>query len=229
MKQFLSRFAAVMLLIATAFTVSAQSNSREYIRNCIKKWGECRNVAITRTNGDLALYGRNGSARSSCPTSLNKVLDELNRDEQYIDDVVLTEKGSWIVLYGDNGLRWSNIPSDLEKELRRYNNDGEVITAVTLNDGGEWAIVSTTHISSSASSITDWLLEGCDKYGACWTVCMTDDGMVAVYANGYRYLGEVPQSLKDALGETSLDVYRLKFAGNSWFFADKNGSYRYSM
>jgi len=53
--------------------------------------------------------------------------------------------------------------------------------------------------------------------------------MVAVFAGGYKFFGNVPESLKTALKNTKLDVYRLKIAGDSWFFADKNGSYQYNM
>jgi hypothetical protein len=62
-----------------------------------------------------------------------------------------------------------------------------------------------------------------------WAACVTEDAIVAVYADGYQFLGNVPQSLRNALNTTKLDVYRLKIAGTSWFFADKNGSYQYNM
>lgn len=68
-----------------------------------------------------------------------------------------------------------------------------------------------------------------DKHGMLWAACVTDDAIVAVYESGYKMLGEDPESLKKALKETHLDVYRLKIAGESWFFADKDGHYRYSM
>jgi hypothetical protein len=62
-----------------------------------------------------------------------------------------------------------------------------------------------------------------------WTACLTDDAAVAVFENGYSFMGNVPESLKNALRETSKDVYRLKIAGNSWFFADSDGNYEYNM
>lgn len=209
--------------------VTFAQNSREYIRNAIRGWGECRNVAITRTNGDLALYADNGCARSGVPKSLNDAISELNHDRKYIDDIQLTENGKWLILYGNNGLKWNNIPGSLESMLRDYNNNGEVITAVTFNDDGDWIIISTEHISASSPSIQDWVAEGMDSYGGVQTACITDDGCVVVYENGYRFLGNVPNDLKTALKETKLDVYRLKIAGTAWFFADKSGRYRYNM
>lgn len=224
----LFKLALVSLLCLLALPAEAQ-NSREYIRNAIRKWGECRNVAITRTNGDVALYGRNGCARSNVPSGLNQAINELNERGEYIDDIQLTENGRWLILYGANGIKWNDIPYSLEKQLRKYNDNGEVITSVTFNDANDWIVITTEHVSSSASSIQAWLSSGMKDWGALWAACITDDGLVAVFENGYKYIGNIPSDLEAALRETSLDVYRLKIAGSAWFFADKNGSYRYNM
>lgn len=208
--------------------MSAQ-NSRTYIRDAIKGWGECRNVAITRTNGDVALYGRNGCARSNVPSGLNDALTELNNQKEFIDDVQLTEAGRWLILYGNNGIRWNDIPYSLERKLREFNDNREVITSVTFNDDGDWIVITTEHISASDSRIQDWLAEGLRTYGGLWAACITDDCLVAVFEEGYRFIGNVPSDLKSALRESTLDVYRLKIAGTAWFFADINGRYRYNM
>ncbi len=225
----MSRALAVVTLLLVALSAAAQNNGREYIRNAINGWGECRNVAITRTNGDLAIYGNNGTARSSCPSQLNDKLIELNEQHCYIDDVCLTENGNWVILYDDNCFWWNGIPSALENKLRQFNNAGEKVTSVTFNDNGEWIVVTTEHIAASPSDIQDWLLEGCSDYGALWSCHMTEDGIVAVYENGYKYRGSVPDAFRTALREADVDVYRAKFAGQSWFYADKDGNYQYNM
>ncbi|MBR5847125.1 MAG: hypothetical protein IKY72_04935 [Bacteroidaceae bacterium] len=227
MKKFLMSFMAIIAIAAGTSTLSAQS--REYIRNAISEWGECRNVAITKTNGDLALYGRNGCARSGCPRDLNDAIVELHDDGEYIDDIQLTEDGSWLILYGDNGLVWDDIPYSLERKLREYHDMQEVITSVTFNDAGNWIVITTNYFSSSHSEVNEWLKDGNEEYGQLWAACVTDDAIVAVFEDGYKFLGNVPESLKKALRETNLDVYRLKIAGTSWFFADKDGNYRYNM
>jgi hypothetical protein len=216
---------AACLLIA----VSSYGQGRTYIREQIRKEGECRNVAITKNNGDLMLYGRNGCARSGCPQSLNEAITELNSETKYIDDVQLTEEGRWLILWGNNGFRWNDIPYSLERKLREYNEKSEVVTSATFNDAGDWIVISHDHYSSSDSRISGWLKEGNEEYGQLWAACVTEDAIVAVYASGYKFLGNVPESLKDALRKTKLDVFRLKIAGTAWFFADKNGNYQYSM
>lgn len=228
MKTKVARVILSIMFILACLPAMGQ-NSRSYIRGKINDWGECRNVAITRTNGDIALYGTNGWAGSGLPSGLMSAIRELHNNEEYIDDIQLTERGSWLILYGNNGLRWSGIPYSLEREIRHYNSQGEVITSVTFNDSGDWIVITTEHISSSHSNIQDWLVAGMNNFGKLWTACVTDDGMVAVYENGYKFYGNVPSDLRSNLNSTSLDVYRLKIAGTSWFFADKDGSYQYNM
>lgn len=216
----------VMLLCTTIFVYGG---NRSYIREQIQLHNECRNVAITEYSGNLMLYGRNGWAGSGLPSGLSTALNELNRDREYIDDVQITDGGSWLILYGNNGFRWSNIPYSLEQRIREWNSSNEVITSVTFNDAGDWIAVSQNYISASSQWIQDWLAQGCDDFGQLWAVCVTNDAMVAVYQNGYKFYGNVPQSLRDALDGETRDVYRLKISGTSWFYADSNGSYRYYM
>ena len=217
-------FALLMILPLLSY-----GQGRQFIREKIKEHNECRNVAITKYNGNLMLYGRNGWAGTGLPSGLSDALHELTDDEEYIDDVQLTENGSWLILWGNNGVRWNNIPYSLETKLREWNRSSEVITSVTFNDAGQWIAVCENYYSASDKWIQDWLKEGFDSYGSLWAVCITDDAMVACYERGYKYYGEVPQSLIEALREETRDVFRIKIAGSSWFYADINGSYRYYM
>ena len=222
----LSLFAIFGLLFAS--NLNAQ-NSREYIRNSIREWGECKNVAITKYNGDLALYGRNGWAGSGLPSGLKRALNELNEENKLIDDVQITESGEWLVLYGDNGVRWSDAPASLERKIHEFHDRGDVITSITFEDGGKWILISKEYYIASHTWIQNWLEDGADSYGVLWAACVTSDAMVAVYERGYKFWGEVPSGLKQALKETSMDVYRVKIAGTSWFFSDGEGNYRYNM
>lgn len=222
---------SVCLLFCLALIPSwtMAQTSRSYIREQIREWGECKNVAITQYNGDLALYGRNGWAGQGLPKGFSRALNELNENNELIDDVVLTEEGSWIIQYGNNGFRYAGISSSLESKIEEYNERGDVIMAVTYCDSGRWILISDKYYVSSAQWIQDWLNEGSEKFGELWTACVTDDAMVAVYDRGYKFYGDVPDDLRQALLESELDVYRLKISGSAWFFADKQGNYRYNM
>ena len=228
MKKFLLCALGALFLVAPLAT-NAQPRSREYIRNAIREYGECRNVAITQSNGDLMLYGQNGYAADGCPSDLLSAMKKLHDESEYINDIQLTEGGKWLILFGENGIQWNDIPYSLESQLREFNSNYETITSVTFNDANQWVIITTKHISASEQWIQDWLVDGTKAHGQLWAVCLTGDAMVAVYESGYKFYGEVPSSLRSALKETTLNVYRLKIAGTAWFFADKNGSYRYNM
>jgi len=226
---FISILTAFIVLFAMPFNLSAQPRDRNYIKERIKFHNECRNVAITKHNGDLMLYGKNGWAANGCPSELTKALNELNEDEEYIDDVQLTENGRWLILYGDNGIRWNDIPYSLEKKLREWNSQKEVITSVSFNDDGDWVAVSQNYICASDSRLQEWIGDGMKLYGGVYTTCITDDAIVVVYENGFRTLGEIPSTLNSKLKSTDINVFRLKIAGEAWFFSDGKSNYDYHM
>lgn len=219
----------LMAMIMTATSVNAQRD-RNYVKNAIKRWGSCKNVAITKTNGDVALSGRNGYVASNVPTELLNKLKELNKSNLLIDDVQLTESGRWCVLYGKNDATWTNnIPANLASKIREFHSSNYMVRSISFNDYGDWVIVSDEYYATSSSDLTNWLRNGSNKYGRLWAVCITDDAAVAVFANGFCVRGNVPEDLLSALRSTSFNVYRLKISGSSWFFADENGNYRYYM
>lgn len=222
-------WAVCLVLLSLLPTNSSYAQGRSHIKSAISSWGSCRNVAITKTNGDLALNAKNAYAATGLPQGLSKALSKLNDDGEFIDDVVLTESGRYLILYGNNGIMWNDIPYSLERKLREYNEDGEVILSVTMNDAGDWIVISKEHYSASDTRISEWLKDGNEKHGMLWSVCLTDDALVAVFAHGYKFAGNVPQSLRDAIKKSNLDVFRLKIAGSAWFFADMDGNYKYNM
>lgn len=228
-KQLFKSLLLILAMSLTATSVSAQRD-RNYVKNQIKKWGSCKNVAITKTNGDVALYGKNGYAATNVPTGLLSKLKALNKADNLIDDVQLTESGKWCVLYGKNDAAWSaNVPTALVNKINEFHNNNYVVRSITFNDYGQWVIVSDEYYATSSTDLTNWLKSGSNKWGRLWAVCLTDDAAVAVYANGFCCRGNVPEDLKQALRSTSFDVYRLKVSGTSWFFADTKGNFRYWM
>ncbi|MBO4307639.1 MAG: hypothetical protein J5848_04930 [Bacteroidales bacterium] len=231
LKRSMRFFLSVAVLSIFGSQAMAQSNttSRGYIKDCIRERGECHNVAITKTGGDAMINGRNGWCAKNCPTDFVSKLRELHDKDKPIKDIQITENGSWVILWGDNGVSWHDIPQKLEDKIRHYNDIGETINSISLNDVGDWVIVTDNYYSASSQSIMDFLREGESNHGELWTVCLTDDALAAVYENGYRWFGEVPEDCKDAAREVTFDVYRIKIAGTAWFMADKNGTYRYHM
>lgn len=214
--------------LAMAFCMQAQ-NTREYIKQNICDENECKSVAITEYNGDAMIYGRNGWAAEGCPNGFTEALHELNYSNEELQDIHLTENGRWLVLYGNNGMQWHNIYDDMKGKMLEYNTNGEQITTVTFNDMHDWIIVTSTHISASSNELLTWLGEGCEKYGQLWTACITNDAAIAVYENGFRCYGNVPEDLKDVLSTCTCDIYTVKIAGTAWFIRCTDGYWRYNM
>ena len=116
---------------------------------------------------------------------------------------------------------------NLKQKITTCQEDNEKITTITFNDSGNWIVITTDQISASSDEIMDWIVDGYTKYGQVWTACVTDDAMIAVYESGFKYAGNVPEDLKDALRACESDVYTVKLSGNAWFFrcTDGSGSY----
>ena len=225
----LFNFRLVFIAIAMLCTIQVSAQSRDFIRKQIDKWGECRNVAITQTNGDLALYGKNGYAHSGCPEDLNQAIVSLNEANLYIDDVQLTEEGRWLILVDNNEAVFNGIPESLKNRLNKYYEADEVVNSVTFNDDGDWIVITQNYVTTSDPDLTNEITKGCEKMGKVWAACLTNDAMVIVYENGYKMSGNVPSTLEDALDNVEFNVFRLKIAGECWFMADVDGNCSYDM
>lgn len=219
------KFLFALLFSLTMLATSAQTDSREYIRNAIKRWGECRDVAITRINGDVAIYGNAGSGYScsGVPEELRKTLSELRDNDEYIDDVELTDNGSWLVLYGLNSTFWSGVPEDLEAALYEVRNNRETVTSVTFNDDGDWIVISDEYIRASNAELRQWIVDGIENMGKVSTACISENAVMVVYEDSFRYDGNVPAGLLEAIRNTDIHIFRIKISGQSWFFADISG------
>jgi len=216
------------LLLLLASSQLALTQGREFLRGKIEEWGSCKTVAITLEGGDVALYGKNGWAGLGIPSTLSDVLDQLNKADQLVHDVQLTDGGKWLVLYGENGMKWSNIPVELETRLREINDQMEVVQSASFNDAGDWIVVTDQRLAASSEPVYDWIRQGEQSFGPVQSAHLTNEGMIVVYKAGFKYYGNVPQPLKKALNETDLKVFRVKFLSNgAYFFCDRYGNYAF--
>ena len=218
----------ILLAVSVAMVLGAQAqSSRDCIKKTITEQNQCTSVAITQSNGDAMIYGRCGWAAQDCPNDLHESLFELNAANVELQDIHLTELGRWLVLYNDNQICSDLLYENLKQKITTCQEDNEKITTITFIDSGNWIVITTDQISASSDEIMDWIVDGYTKYGQVWTACVTDDAMIAVYESGFKYAGNVPEDLKDALRACESDVYTVKLSGNAWFFrcTDGSGSY----
>lgn len=214
----------------TPSSPKSSGGARDFVRNHIEKNGNCRIVSITKIGGDIVVCGDNNWAANGCSRNITSKLQEITDDDGRIIDVCLTELGRFVVLYDRNAGSWNNIPGDMEYHLRRMNADDEELYSATLNDAGDWIVVGSEHYACSATWLKEWIAEGVRKYGILRAATVSTDAAVAVYDGGYRFYGAVPEDLKAALRDTTMDVRIIKIAGSAWFFADRTGyRYRYKM
>lgn len=213
-----------------SYTRPAERAGRKFLRDQIEEWGQCKNVAMTLTGGDVALYKTNGWAAQGAPVAMTNKFNELNGSDNLIDDIVLTESGSWLILWGNNGISSYGTPTGLYPKLKKWNDENEVITSVTFNDRGDWIAITKTKYSASSEKVMDYIREGESEFGEFWAAHLTNDGMVLCYERGYKFLGNVPDNLKQKLKDTKMNVFRIKFLSDgSYFIADFNGKYAYNM
>jgi len=231
MTNFFNKRTLIIALLLCALPTFGQTRNRDKIKKAITEWGSCRNVAITRFGGDIALNYKNACAFSgSVPQKLYDELVKLNKDDEFIDDIVLTEQGRYLILYGNNGFVWNDLPSGLEEKMREYNNNKEVVLSVTFNDNDDWIIIGGENISASSDKITQMIRDGMEKHGGLWTAHLTDDGLALVYEKGFQFLGNVPEILKQRSKNAEFDVFKLKFTSDgSFFISDKKGHFDYRM
>lgn len=220
--------ALVSVFALLSLPVAAQS--RDFLRESIDKYGECRNVAITQGHGSVMLFGINGwVADEFCPSSLKRNLRKLHQNGEDIVDVCITQSGNWIILYGRNGFNWLGVPDSLIPVLYKCNGDDEEVVTVTFRDDGDWVVVTKNYVDCNNPDIYSWIMEGCELYGNVRTVTMSDDGIIVIYEKGHRTSGEVPETLCTALSNTDIEVHCVKFAGEAWFFSDGVARYEYLM
>lgn len=223
-------FAGLFLLgcmVAAPDLASAQEH--DFVKNKIKEKGECRNVVITKEQGNIMLWGFNGWTASGCPKPLTDALTQYTNKRVEIRDVQLTEEGNWIIIIDDNGSTWSGLDESLTEKIKEYNDNGENLLTVTMNDKGDWIVISDKHISTSNHQIEDMIKDGLSKFGPLWTACITNEAVIVVFENGYKMGGQIPESLKEKLREGDIDVHHIKISGDAWFISDKKGNYAFDL
>ena len=215
-----------LLLAALAVTLSINAQ-REHITQHIEKYDQCQSVAITQNNGNAMIFSTNQWMAEGCPNNFTEALYELKVEKQNLQDIHLTELGRWIILYNDNQTRSDLLYENLKQKITNCQEDGEKITTVTFNDKGDWIVVTAKQISASSDLLMSWIADGCERYGQVWTACITDDAAIIVYEGGFKYYGNIPEDLLEAMRACDKDVYTIKISGNAWLFrcTDNTGVY----
>ena len=198
--------------------------SRRLLKEHIANNNNCRICAITQGGGNVVVCGKNNWASIGCSQLITEELQKVTDEGKLIVDVTLTEYDRFIAIYGDGTASWKGIPSEMEKFLRAYHDRFEDVLSVALNDDGAWILVTSDHFACSGAKLKSWIDEGQRQYGRLRAAALTADAAVAVFEDGFCFLGDVPSDLKDALKEAKFGVRNIKIAGSAWFFAVEDGN-----
>lgn len=201
-------------------------DTRANLRTHIKEWGECKTVAITQMNGDVAVYGDNAAAFNHLPQRMTDAIVYLNGRPEELIELHLTEMGRWVVLFGWNGIFRAGLPKSLDEQLLTWNEEiDDTITGAFFNDHGDWIAITNTQYAASSDEIKTWLDKGVQQYGRLLSACVTDDARVAVFENGVLLHGNVPEDLQEHLDKITWKIHHVKIAGPAWFISDRSGSH----
>lgn len=223
----MSLFIGMVLLLIPADSIAR--SGRAYIKDSMKKWGECRTVTITETNGDAMIFGNNGYGYDDIPSGMGSRIEELNDGNVRITDLHLSENGNWIILYGTNGFTRRGLPSDLDDLLVDWNDRGYTILSASFDDDGHWIAVSKEKFATSDYRITQWVQDGANKYGSVLSACVSEGIAIVIYERGHQIMGKAPQGLVNAIKTCGFKVRIAKVTKSAWFISDGISAYRYYM
>ena len=216
---------AVIAIFWLLVPVTVWGQDRSHIRNAINGWGRCLNVALTSTRGNVAMHGTSVSW-AGIPVELGNALQAEVNARNRILDVHITERGSWVMV--SSGRVSSNgTPTEFANTITRKSNERNPILAASFNDRGQWIIIAERTWTASDTDLTNWIRSGQNQHGNVVSACFRDDGLVVVFQRGVIGRGTYPAGMWDAARRLGGGV--AKFAGNSWFVADRNGNFSFSM
>jgi hypothetical protein len=218
----------VMLLISSGTVTFGQK--RTILVDAINEWGNCKNVLITATHGNIAISDRYGYALDGeFPPEMYDAIKEASENQRPVTDLVLTESGNFLVLIGNNGYAAKGIPEKLDVRLKEINKaEGEVVS-VSFNDNGDWMVVAADAVYGVIDGILDFQTIA-NENGRIMTGHITNNGVAIVCEKGVYLYGDFPKALPETIKKTTFPIYRVKFADDgAYFISDKGGSCSFGM
>ena len=215
----------VMTALLVTGLVVMYAQDRSHIKNDISRWGRCLNVALTQTRGNVAMDGTRASW-ANIPNELHTELQgQVNRGSR-IWDVHITESGAWVMVTSTTVISSRGVPTEFQNTHMRMSREGNNVLAASFNCHGQWIIIGERTWSSSNAEFA-WIQSGANQHGNPVSACFTNEGLVVVFQRGIIGAGTYPAGMWAAARDYGGGV--AKFAGNSWFVADRNGSFSFSM
>ena len=218
-------------LIGTTRSYTDNADALKHLTTNISEWEECRTGAITSVGKGVAIYGSNGYAYTSIPTSMSEKIKYANDNSLKIHEVCMSSDGNyWCVAYGDGGWQsWA--PSAFNDKMRACIGDGEKVVSMAINNSGDWVIITDQHLFASNTTLSNKLSEVSDMFGYIYSVALTDKGYV-ICANRGIYYHNIPtkvlEKIKEMAEERVVKVVKFTDDGTS-LVTDGDKLYKYYM
>ena len=218
-------------LIGTTRSYTDNADALKHLTTNITEWEECRTGAITSVGKGVAIYGSNGYAYTSIPTSMSEKIKYANDNSLKIHEVCMSSDANyWCVAYGDGGWQsWA--PSAFNDKMRACIGDGEKVVSMAINNSGDWVIITDQHLYASNTTLSNKLSEVSDMFGYIYSVALTDKGYVICAKKGIYYHNiptKVLEKIKEMAEDRVVKVVKFTDDGTS-LVTDGDKLYKYYM
>lgn len=196
----------------------------------IEKWKELKNGTLAERSGaGVVIYGNNGYAYTgSTPEALKNKIVEINKANQNIVDLCVTDNGDYCIIFDGNGYSAKG-PTEFLNALQYFNTKKEGIKSVALSDQGTWVVVGETNLKCS-STLLQFIVNARDKYGTVRSVSLSSTGGIVVCCErGVSWNSLVSNNVVEKIKETDFSIHFVKFTANGKYIitnGDKKAWYR---
>ena len=207
-----------------------QMYGRNQLRKAINKWNECANGTLSLKHGAVAIYGSNGYCCSAAvPDGLKDELKQINKKNNSITDVNITEGGYYIVISNDGNMWSGSMPSPVLTKLRELPN-AEKIKSCSFNDNGIYALLTDRGFYSNNNEYVDFYEQRMEEIGECYSVNIYGNGAVYCFARGTDYCGSVPKNVVNILEDLTFKPKFVKFNSHGdYLICSSTGKYQYKI
>lgn len=202
---------------------------RNQLRKAINEWGQCNNGSLSIEHGGVAICGSNGYFTSaSVDDRIKSKLKSINSARQTINDINITEQGYFIIVYDDD--QWYGaLPSTVSSKLNTISS-GTTFKSISFTDGGKYAILTSSRFYSNESAYQEFYDDHKYDYGTLYSVNICGNGAVFCYSDGVRFVGSIPEKVKNGFDKFSGTAKFVKFNSHGdYLICSSSGGYSYSI
>ncbi|WP_065219248.1 MULTISPECIES: zinc finger-like domain-containing protein [Butyricimonas] len=181
----------------------------------IKELNRCSTGAFSANGAGVIVFDGYGFQTQGVPQALLDRLFQINKEQQTIKDVTITDNGTyWCVIYGNCWAAYA--PEGVYNQLNvMINKSG--ISSVALNDSGHYIIVGNDGSTLCSSQYyQERVNEARGKFGKIISASIDLFGRVALCCERGVYLCGAPSSVADVLKSINIipKVVKISFTGH---------------